>query len=74
MNFNPIWSKYCGEMALDFTREFLFKKRYNQNDSTFIKSVFEFFIKPSFSITWLSINMKELNYGQGLLINKIYLE
>ena len=44
----------------------LFKKCYNLNDSTFIKFVFEFVIKPSFSIIQLSINRKERNYGLGL--------
>ena len=37
----------------------LFKKYYNLNDSTFIKFVFEFVIKPSFSIIQHSINKKE---------------
>ena len=39
-----------------------------------IKFVFEFVIKPSFSITQLSMNRKEGNYGLGLLTCNTYLE
>ena len=38
----------------------------NQNDSIFIKFVFEFIIKPFFSKTQLNIDKKELNYDLGL--------
>ena len=39
-----------------------------------LQFVFQFVIKPSFTIIQLSINRKEWNYGLGLSISKIYLE
>ena len=39
------------KLQLPMLQGLLFKKCYNQNDSTFIKFVFEVVIEPSFSIT-----------------------
>ena len=52
-----VWS-HLPNFICQCYRGILFRKCYNQNDSTFIRSVLEFVIKPSFSITQFYLKIK----------------